>query len=113
MMIKHSSEVTEERSSLKGTKECTLQWLIAEKDGAEHYAMRLFELKPGGLIPVHNHEDIEHEIFIVDGSALLDDGKDKIVVQKDDVLLVQPGDKHSFINNKNNPFKFICVIPIV
>ena len=112
MMIKHSGEVLEERSSLKGTKGCTLRWLIAEKDGAEHYAMRLFELQPGGLIPVHNHEDIEHEIFIVEGTAILDDSKDKIIVEKSDVLFVQPGDKHSFINNSAKPFKFICVIPV-
>ncbi len=34
MIVKHSSDVPEEKSKLKGTKDCTLRWLIAEKDGA-------------------------------------------------------------------------------
>jgi len=111
-MIKHSGEVLEERSSLKGTKGCTLRWLIAEKDGAEHYAMRVFELKPGGLIPVHSHDDTEHEIYIIEGTATLDDDENKITVKKADVIFVKPGDKHSFTNSSNKPFKFICVIPL-
>jgi quercetin dioxygenase-like cupin family protein len=111
MMIKHSGEVPEERSSLKGTKGCTLRWLIAEKDGAEHYAMRLFELKPGGLIPVHSHVDSEHEIYIIEGTAIFDDDENKIMVKKGDFIFVKPGDKHSFTNSSDKPFKFICVIP--
>lgn len=111
-MIKHSGEVLEERSSLKGTKGCTLRWLIAEKDGAEHYAMRLFELKPGGLIPLHSHVDSEHEIYIIEGTATLDNSKNKITVNKGDAIFVKPGDKHSFTNSSNKPFKFICVIPL-
>lgn len=110
-MIKHSGEVPEERPSLKGTKGCTLQWLIAKKNGAEHYAMRLFELKPGGLIPVHSHVDSEHEIYILEGTALLDDDENKIMVKKGDVIFVKPGDKHSFTNSSDKPFRFICVIP--
>jgi len=82
MIVKHSSEVPEETSSLKGTKGCTLRWLIAEKDGAEHYAMRLFELKPGGLIPVHSHDDTEHEIYILKGTAALDDDEIKLRSRK-------------------------------
>ena len=112
MIIKHSSEVPEERSSLKGTKGCTLRWLIAEKDGAEHYAMRLFELLPGGSIPIHIHDDTEHEIYIIEGTATFDDDENKITVKKNDFILVKPGDKHSFINNSDKPFKFICVIPV-
>jgi len=110
-MIKHSGEVPGERSSLKGTKGCRVRWLIAEKDGAEHYAMRLFELKPGGLIPLHSHVDSEHEIYIIEGTAILDDDENKIKVKKGDVIFVKPGDKHSFTTSSDKPFKFIRVIP--
>jgi quercetin dioxygenase-like cupin family protein len=113
MIVKHSSDVPEEKSKLEGTKGCTLRWLIAEKDGAEHYAMRLFELLPGGLIPVHIHEDSEHEIYIIEGTATFDNDENKITVKKGDVIFVKPGDKHSFTNTSEKPFKFICVIPII
>lgn len=112
MIIKHIEEVPEERSNLKGTKGCMLRWLIAKKDGAQNYAMRLFELQPRGIIPIHTHEKSEHEIFIVQGTALLDDGSKTIEVRQGDAIFVQPGEKHSFKNNSNHLLKFICVIPI-
>lgn len=112
MKIVHSQDVPAEQSSLAGTKGTTLRWLIAQKDGAPHYAMRLFKIEPGGAIPVHIHEDIEHEIFIVEGEAILDDGRNGTVVKAGDALLVLPGDQHSFKNATDRPFRFICVIPI-
>lgn len=112
MFITHSRNIPEQMPSLKGTKGCTLRWLITEKEGAEHYAMRLFELKPGGSIPLHFHEDSEHEIFIIEGTAILDAGKEPITVTKGDAIFVKPGDKHSFKNDSTSVFKFICVIPL-
>jgi len=112
MLIKHSNEVGKELPTLEGTKDCTLRWLIRKDDGAEHYAMRLFELEPGGIIPLHSHEDTEHEIFIIEGEGILNDGEKDIPVQQGDVIFVEPDEKHGFVNNTNNSFKFICVIPI-
>jgi quercetin dioxygenase-like cupin family protein len=112
MKIIHSQDILKEKSSLKGTQGTTLRWLIAQKDGAPHYAMRLFEIEPGGSIPVHAHEDIEHEIFIVEGEARCSDGNEEFPVQAGDALLILPNDKHSFRNISDKPFRFICVIPI-
>ena len=112
MVIKHAEHVLEVSSQLEGTKGCTLRWLITKEDGAQNYAMRLFELQPCGIIPIHIHEKSEHEIFITKGSALLDDGEKTIEVKMGDAILVKPGEKHSFKNNSNHPLKFICVIPI-
>lgn len=112
MKIIHAHDVPYEYSSLAGTKGTTLRWLFTKKDGAPHYAMRLFEIEPGGLIPVHTHDDIEHEIFIVEGKAVCNDGDKKIVVKTGDALLVLPGDRHGFKNNTESLFRFICVIPI-
>ena len=112
MLIKHSSDIPEQMTSLKGTKGCTLRWLINEKDGAEHYAMRLFKIEPYGSIPHHVHDDDEHEIYIIEGTAVLDTGKEKITVKKGDAIFVKPGDQHSFKNDSNKTLKFICVIPL-
>ena len=112
MKIIHSHEVPRERSSLAGTQGTTLRWLITKNDGALHYAMRLFKIEPGGSIPVHVHQDIEHEIFVVEGEELCYDGKEEQVVTTGDALLVLPDDKHSFKNTSDKPFRFICVIPL-
>jgi quercetin dioxygenase-like cupin family protein len=112
MKIIHSHEIPKEQSSLAGTQGTVLRWLITQNHGAPHYAMRLFEIEPGGSIPIHTHEDIEHEIFVVEGEALCSDGTKDIAVKTDDALLVLPNDKHSFKNTSDKPFRFICVIPI-
>jgi quercetin dioxygenase-like cupin family protein len=112
MKITHAHDVPSEPSSLAGTKDTTLRWLIAQKDGAPHYAMRLFKIEPGGSIPLHTHEDTEHEIFIVEGEAIFDDGTKQTKVKPGDALLILPNEKHSFTNTSDGLLRFICVIPI-
>ncbi len=97
---------------MPGARGVTLQWLITSKDGAHHYALRLFTLEPGGEIPVHTHKDMEHEIFVIEGEALLNDGISEIPIKKGTAIFVPPNEKHGFRNIANQPFKFICVIPI-
>ncbi len=113
MKIKRLSEINPEIPQLPGTRDTTLQWLITKNDGASHYAMRIFTIEPGGEIPLHAHTDMEHEIFIIEGAAILNTGDAEIPVEKGDALFVQPNDKHGFINNTDAPFRFICVIPIL
>ena len=74
--------------------------------------MRLFTLQPKGSIPLHKHDDTEHEIFVIQGQGIFDDGKEKMPVKQGDVLFIQTGDSHSFTNNTDQPLEFICVIPI-
>ena len=113
MIIKQSDEVIEEKPSLEGTKKCTLRWLVAQEDGAKNFAMRLFELEPRGSIPLHAHVDTEHEIFVLEGRGILNDGIKDHEIKKGDAIFVKPGDIHSFSNNTDQPLKFICVIPIL
>jgi len=113
MLIKDVNKVIKEVPTLEGTKGCTLQWLITKDDGAKHYAMRLFTLAPGGIIPLHSHNDMEHEMFILEGGGILKTEEKEIKIKTNDVLFVQIGDKHGFINNSVKPLKFICVIPFL
>jgi len=112
MLKRHFTEVKEEPPNLAGTKGCTVRWLISHEEGAVHYAMRLFTLQPGGTIPLHEHEVTEHEIFIVEGGGILNDGINATSVKRGDAIFVEAGEKHSFINNADHPLQFICVIPI-
>ena len=112
MFKKHFTEVEEETSSLPGTKGCTVRWLISQEQGAPGFAMRLFTLQPNGIIPLHEHESTEHEIFIVGGQGVLDDGIKKTPVKQGDAIFVQAGERHSFINDTPENLQFICVIPI-
>ena len=59
----HYSEVELEEPSEEGIKDLKVRWFISKKDGAEKFAMRLFEIQPGGYSPLHQH-DWEHEVFM-------------------------------------------------
>ncbi|MBE0432121.1 cupin domain-containing protein [candidate division WOR-3 bacterium] len=112
MIKRHFTEVKEEPSGLAGIKGCTVRWLISKDQGAQRYAMRLFTLQPDGIIPLHQHEDTEHEIFIVEGQGVLDNGREQIPVRAGDAIFVPAGEDHSFVNHTRQPMRFICVIPL-
>jgi quercetin dioxygenase-like cupin family protein len=44
--------------------------LITKEDGAENFAMRCFEIMPGGQSAHHAH-NWEHEAFVLDGQELV------------------------------------------
>ena len=75
--------------------------------------MRYFEMKPGGIIPLHSHHE-EHEIFILEGEAKVLGGEDGAVAKKDDVVFVPPDQPHGYDNTHGSKaFRFICVIPLL
>ena len=67
--MKHkSSNIKKSSVNIEGAKDVEIRWLISKEDGAENFAMRMFELQPGGHTPLHTHPH-EHEVFIVEGNA--------------------------------------------
>jgi quercetin dioxygenase-like cupin family protein len=106
----HDRDVLE--VDLKGAKNATVRWLVGTRTGALHYAMRLFEIAPGGIIPLHNHDE-EHEIFVLNGKAKLL-GDTEGYAKKDDVVFVPPNELHGYDNTDGTEtFRFVCVIPLL
>ena len=112
MIIKNFKDVKAEPVTTAGATKTTIRWLITKKDGANGYAMRLFEMEPGAVIPSHSHDFEQHEIFVLEGTAKVKSGDNEVVAKKGDVLFVPVGEPHSYINDGKEPFKFICVIPV-
>jgi quercetin dioxygenase-like cupin family protein len=89
----------------------TIRRLIAKEDGAPNFAMRLFEVNPGGHTPLHTHE-WEHEVFVVDGEGIVwKDGED-VPIGSGTTIFVPPGEKHCFKNPGSEIFRFICLVPV-
>lgn len=106
----HDREVLE--VDLKGSKNVTVRWLIGKRTGALNYAMRLFEIAPGGLVPLHDHDE-EHEIFVLNGEAKIL-GSNEGYAKKDDIVFVPPNQPHGYDNTDGKEtFRFICVIPLL
>lgn len=112
MIIKNFEDIQAEPVTTAGATKTTIRWLITQKDGASGYAMRLFEIVPGGAIPTHTHNFEQHEIFVFQGSAKVTAGEKEFRVKKGDAIFVPVGEPHSYINDGEEPFRFICVIPI-
>lgn len=89
-----------------------IRWLINEETGAPNFAMRRFEVAPGGYTPYHDH-DWEHEVYVLEGNAVAtkDDGSE-IPLKPGDVVLVEPNEKHNFKNTGGGDFIFLCLIPL-
>jgi len=106
----HEREVSD--VDMAGAKKVTVRWLIGKRTGALNYAMRLFEIAPGGIIPLHNHEE-EHEIFVLNGKAKLI-GDLEGYAKKDDIVFVPPNEPHGYDNTEGKEiFRFVCVIPLL
>jgi quercetin dioxygenase-like cupin family protein len=94
----------------EGIKDLKVRWLISKKDGANNFAMRLFELEPNGHSPLHQH-NWEHEVFILEGSGVINGKEKEKQFNQGDVLFIKPMEWHQFVNTSNYILKFLCLIP--
>lgn len=91
--------------------ETTIRWLIRSGDGAPNYAMRVFEIGPGGWIKEHSHP-WEHEIFVLSGEGRVKIGGRWYVAGEGTFIYVPPSVPHAYDNPGKEVFRFICVIPV-
>lgn len=106
----HYTDVELEEPTEQGVKDIKVRWLISKKDGAENFAMRLFEVKGGGCSPLHQH-DWEHEVFILEGSGVAKSKTHEESFKQGDVFFVPPMEWHQFVNTGKKTLKFLCLVP--
>lgn len=106
----HYSEVDLEQPQEEDVKNIKVRWLISKKDGANNFAMRLFEIKPAGHSPLHQH-DWEHEVFVLEGNGFLKDKNHEEPLQPGDVVFIKSMEWHQIINRGSSTLKFLCLIP--
>jgi len=88
----------------------TVRWVIAKKDGAPHFAMRVFELQPGCGSPHHRHW-WEHEVFILDGEAVVSTEEGDFPAGPGTIAYVPGNVLHQFRNTGSQVLRFVCLIP--
>jgi quercetin dioxygenase-like cupin family protein len=110
MKIEKSSQIARHPVNAEGAKDTEIRWLISKEDGADNFAMRMFEIRPGGFTLLHKHRH-EHEVFIIEGDGVFVCEGKEYKFSKDYVIFV-PGDKeHQFKNGGDSVLKFLCLIP--
>jgi quercetin dioxygenase-like cupin family protein len=110
MKVTNSQDVPSRTVEMEGAEGCTVRWLVGQDDGAPNFAMRQFEVVPGGFTPRHHHP-YEHEVFVLEGRGVVYEGDRAHPLTAGDVVLVKPDELHQFRNTSDGPLKFLCLIP--
>ena len=97
-------DVPLEEPEEEGAKAMKLRWLITNKDGAENFAMRLFEVEPNGYTPWHQH-DWEHEVFILEGDGVAKSEKGEETFREGDVFFIPAMEWHQLRNTGKKVLK--------
>jgi quercetin dioxygenase-like cupin family protein len=100
-----SAEVT-----MPGAQNCRVRWLVGEQDGAPNFAMRQFDVAPGGFTPRHSHP-YEHEVFVLEGEGEILEGDAPRPLRPGTVVFVAPDEVHQFRNTGTSPLRFLCLVP--
>jgi quercetin dioxygenase-like cupin family protein len=109
--VKKVQDVPPREVQLPGVKKVWIRRLISSSDGAPTFAMRMFEVEPGGYTPLHTHQH-EHEVFIISGRGVVRGPWGEKPLAPDTVVLVPPEEEHHFLNTEQDPLRFLCLVPL-
>ena len=109
-MKKFNYQEVESEEVGRGCKDVSIRRLITKDIGAEHFAMRMFQVLPSGHTPLHSHL-WEHEVLVLEGEGVVvgEDGEENI--KSGDVVFMPPNETHQFKNTGEKNLRFLCLIP--
>ncbi|MEX2187169.1 MAG: cupin domain-containing protein [Pirellulales bacterium] len=110
MKVNHYRAVESQSVTMEGAHGCRVRWLVGSAEGAPNFAMREFEVEPGGYTPRHSHP-YEHEVFVLEGNGEVYEGDEAHPLQAGDVIFVAPDEVHQFRNTGGGPMRFLCMVP--
>ncbi len=110
MRVKHYSDVAAQQVE-EGAKGVTIRRVINEGDGAANFAMRHFEIAPGGHTQHHAHP-WEHEVFVLAGRGKVAGPEGARALAPGTAVFVPPGEEHHFASDGPEPLTMLCLVPI-
>ena len=110
MKIEKSSNVKKTPVQIEGAKDVEIRWLISKQDGAPRFAMRMFEIQPGGHTPLHTHPE-EHEVFVLEGRGTFVYEGGEHPFEAEHVIFVPADKEHRFKNTGDSLLRMLCIIP--
>ena len=110
ILVKPATDVTAHEVDMEGAADVTMRMLIGPGEGAPNFAMRMFEISPGGHTPLHTHP-WEHETFILEGSGALRDGEADRPISAGDCVFIPADELHQFAAAGDEMLKILCLVP--
>jgi quercetin dioxygenase-like cupin family protein len=113
MKVRHYTDAPLEDVGREGFQGVKARYVITDKEGAPHFAMRVFEFEPGGHTSLHKHPE-EHEIFILEGKVIaVNDRDDEFPLEAGHTLYIPAHEPHQLKNASGMKSKLICLIPLL
>jgi len=106
-IVRHAADA--KRREVGAGTATEVQVLMGPDDGAPNFAMRRFIMGPGGGMPAHTNT-VEHEQYVLRGSAEVGIGERSFRVSEGDVLYIPAGVPH-YYRVVEAPFEFLCMVP--
>ncbi|MHC4351177.1 MAG: cupin domain-containing protein [Planctomycetota bacterium] len=110
MKVENSRNIVKNPVEVDGAKDAEMRLLISEADGAQNFAMRMFELQPGGHTPLHTHAH-EHEVFVLEGQGVFVCEGQEHEFGPEYVIFAPPNKEHRFKNTGDSILRMLCLIP--
>lgn len=111
MLIRNINDTPRSPVKMDGVQGATMAVMVGREDGAPNFALRQFEIEPGGNTPKHSH-DYEHEVYIVGGQGeVLLEGSYR-PIKGGDVIYVPADEVHQFRASSDEALRFLCIVPV-
>lgn len=113
MLIREPELTPAQPMTMPGASGVTMRLMVGREDGAPTFAMRLFEVEPGGHTPCHSH-NYEHEVLILEGTGQVASGHDGSTirpVKQGHVVFIPANETHQFRNPGPAVLRFMCMVP--
>ncbi len=104
------TSVSEVETTPIGAAKGTSMQVLIPSSAAENFIMRRIVIKAGGSMPNHTNS-VEHEQYVLAGSAEVGIGDEVYHLKQDDVLLIPAGVPHWYRASMEEDYIFICLIP--
>lgn len=89
----------------------TLKVLLGPESGVPNFITRQFTVEPGGRIPCHRHDTIEHAQVVLEGTMVISLDGHESSVGTGDSIFIPAGVAHWYENRGQGPVRFLCIIP--
>jgi len=107
MYVAKVKKVREYEVTEQGAYKVKVKYLLHKGVGAERLQLRLFTIDVGGYTPLEKHAH-EHEVFMLQGRALVRGGDKEVVAGPRDVIFIPSYEEHQFKNVGDEPVELLC-----
>ena len=108
-VVRRAGDVPDEAISV--ARDATIKIHLSKDQGLPNFEIREFTIQPGGRIPSHRHDVLEHGQLVLEGEMTILLGDEVFTVCAGDSVFLPEGTAHWYENRGGTPVRFLCVIP--